>query len=114
MPVRYYINLPNPAGARGGDPAFSFTAQGAEGFAEQLQDALRSPRLFERWKMSQDEPDDVDAGLGVVDPQAQVSGQQKDLQIALLATTSIPGQVLKHRLRLLAGHGWELRDVSAA
>jgi len=114
MPVRYYINLPNPARARGGDPAFSFTAQGADGFAEQLQDALRDARLFERWRTAQAEPDDVDPGLGLIDPQAQVNGQQKDLQIQLQATTSIPGHVLKHRLRLLAGNGWELRDVSAA
>lgn len=114
MSVRYYINLPVPAQARGSDAAFSFSAQGADEFAAQLQNALRSDSLFERWRRAQDEPDEVDLSLGVVDPQAQVSGQQKNLQIALVATTSIPGQVLKHRLRLLAGNHWELRDVSAA
>jgi hypothetical protein len=114
MAVRYYINLPSPGRARGSDPAFSFSAQGADEFAAQLQDALNSSGYFERWRLTQPEPDEVDVALGVTDAQAQVSGQQKDLQIVLIATTSVPGQVLKHRLRLLAGSGWELRDVSAA
>ncbi|MEL1263206.1 hypothetical protein [Pseudoxanthomonas putridarboris] len=114
MAVRYYISLPDPGRARGGDPAFSFNANGADEFAAQLQNALRTSTLFDRWRDSQDEPDEVDPGLSVVDAGATVSGQQDDLRIMLVATSSIPGQVLKHRLRLLAGQGWELRDVSAA
>ena len=114
MPVRYYISLPNPGRARGSDAAFSFSAHGAEEFATQLQGALRSNSLFERWRNAQDDPDEVDPGLGIVDPSANVSGQQDDLRIVLVATTSIPGLVLKHRLRLLAGSSWELLDVSAA
>lgn len=114
MAVRYYISLPDPDRARGGDPALSFTAHGAEEFAAQLQAALQSDGLFQRWRSQQDDPDDVDPGLGLTDPGARVSGQQDDLRIVLLATTSIPGQVLKHRLRLLSGSAWELRDVSAA
>lgn len=42
-----------------------------------------------------------------------VNGQQKDLRIDLVATTSIPGNVLKQRLRVLAGSGWTLTDVTA-
>ncbi len=114
MAVRYYISLPDPDRARGGDPALSFTAHGADEFAAQLQSALQSDGLFQRWRMKQDDPDDVDPGLGLTDPGARVSGQQDDLRIVLVATTSIPGQVLKHRLRLLSGSAWELRDVSAA
>jgi hypothetical protein len=34
--------------------------------------------------------------------------------VGLVVTSSIPGNILKHRLRLLAGSGWELRDVTAA
>jgi hypothetical protein len=34
--------------------------------------------------------------------------------VELIATTSLPGTVFKHRLRLMAGSNWELRDVSAA
>jgi hypothetical protein len=111
MPVHYSISLPDPAAARGADPRLSFTANGADTFAEQLQDALRTPALFERWKATQDEPDDVDPALGITDPEATVIGRQSDLRIDLVAITRIPGDVLKQRLRLLAGHHWELRDV---
>jgi hypothetical protein len=42
-----------------------------------------------------------------------VEGKQHDLAVELVATTELPGAVFKHRLRLLAGSGWELRDVRA-
>lgn len=114
MPIRYYISLKDPKRARGGDPAFSFDAHGAEAFASQLQDALRGGDLFARWREAQEDPDAVDPALGVTDPAARVDGEQDDLHIDLIAVTSLPGSVLKHRLNLLAGSGWELRDVSAA
>ena len=53
MPVHYSISLPDPSAARGSDPRLSFTANGADTFAEQLQDALRTPALFERWRALQ-------------------------------------------------------------
>ena len=112
MPVRYQIRLPDPSQARGGEPSLSFSAHGAETFAEQLQDALRTPVLFERWRAMQDEPDEVDPALGVTDSDATVSGEQRDLSITLVAVTSIPGDILQQRLRWLAGNRWELRNVS--
>ena len=48
------------------------------------------------------------------DPGARVQGAQRDLHVELVATTSLPGNLLKQRLRWLAGSGWELRDVTAA
>lgn len=113
MPTRYYLRLPDGARARGTDPELSFTAQGAETFAKQLQAALRESTLFERWRAKQEDPDDVDPALGATDPAAIVEGHQDDLTINLVATTAIPGTVLKQRLRLLAGSQWELRDVTA-
>lgn len=62
----------------------------------------------------QEDPDEVDPGFGVTDPDAKVEGRQDDLHIDLIAVTSIPGNILRHRLRLLAGSAWELRDVSSA
>jgi hypothetical protein len=112
MPIRYQIRLPDPAKARGNDPSLAFSANGAEAFAEQLQDALRSPGLFERWRALQPEPDEVNPALGVTDPAASVSGEQRDLAINLIALTTIPGDILQHRLRLLAGNRWEMRNVS--
>ncbi|MCJ0826529.1 hypothetical protein MQC88_11300 [Luteimonas sp. 50] len=114
MPIRYYLSLPDPQRARGNDPAFAFRAQGADGLALELQQALRSDELFQRWRMAQDDPDAVDPALGAVDPAATVSGQQHDLHIDLVATTTIPGSVLKQRLRLLAGSHWTLSDVASA
>ena len=108
---RYLIRLPEPARARGNEPSLAFTANGAEAFAEQLQDALATDSLFERWRMLQREPDEVDPSLGATDPGATVSGVQQDLHVDLVADTRIPGEILKQRLRLLAGSHWELRDV---
>lgn len=70
--------------------------------------------LFLRWRAAQADPDAVDPALGATDPAATVRGEQHDLQIDLVAATSIPGAILKHRLRLLAGAGWQLRDVTSA
>lgn len=111
MPVTYTIALPDPAQARGPDPALAFSASGADGMAGQLQQALRSDALFQRWCDLQDDPDDVDPLLGATDTHAEVRGEQDDLRILLRVTTSLPSVVIKHRLQLLAGTGWELRDV---
>ena len=114
MPTRYYLSLPDPANARGKDASLAFRAQGAEGFAAELQDALRSDGLFERWRARQDDPDEVDPTLGATDADATVGGKQDDLHIDLVVTTSLPSAVLRQRLGLLAGNGWQLRDVTAA
>jgi hypothetical protein len=114
MPTRFHLRLPNPALARGSVPELAFHSNGAEGLADELQDALRSPRLFERWRVRQEDPEAIDPALGISDPQAKVSGEQHDLGIELIVVTDLPGTVFKHRLRLLAGSHWQLRDVSAA
>lgn len=112
MPTRFYISLPDPA--RGSDADLAFKSQGADGLAAELQEALRSDGLFQRWRMKQDEPDEVDAALGASDPNASVRGEQHDLHIDLIMITSISSSVMRQRLGLLAGNGWQLRDVSAA
>jgi hypothetical protein len=114
MATRYYLSLPDPSRARGTDPDLSFSAQGADAFAEELQAALRGDALFERWRARQEDPDAVDGALGATDPAATVTGAQDDLHIDLVATTSLPSSVLRHRLGLLAGGHWQLRDVVAA
>ena len=114
MPTRYYISLPDPAHARGNDPAFAFGSQGADGLAAELQDALRDDALFQRWRATQEDPDEVDPALGATDAAASVRGSQDDLHIDLIVTTSLASSVLRQRLGLLAGKGWQLRDVTAA
>ncbi len=113
MASKFMIRLPDPALARGDEPSLSFHSVGAEGFAEELEAALRTPVLFERWKAMQEEPDEVDEALGVVDPEARVTGVQRDLKIELEARTAISHNVFRHRMRLLAGSQWELGDVRA-
>ena len=114
MTTRYYIRLPDPAKARGSDPDLSFHSQGAEGFAGELQDALRDDHLFLSWQAKQDEPDDVDPALSATDPAALVTGQQDDLHIDLVVTTRLSSALLRQRMALLAGSHWQLRDVTAA
>lgn len=114
MRTRYYLSLPDPARARGGDANFAFRAHGADGFADELQEALRNDALFQRWRAQQDDPEGVDPALGATDAEATVGGQQDDLHVDLVATTSLPSSVLRHRLGLLAGNGWQLRDVTSA
>ncbi|TQM12287.1 hypothetical protein FB548_2220 [Pseudoxanthomonas sp. 3HH-4] len=113
MSIRYYISLPNPQVARGQDPAFSFSAQGSQEFADQLQAALSHPNFFERWKNTHVDPDGIDPVLAMVDPGARVSGSQQDLQIDLVVDTSLPGAVIKQRMGLLAGNAWALTDITA-
>lgn len=113
MATRYYLSLPDPQKANAAGE-FAFRSRGAEGLAQELQDALRGDGLFQRWRAAQDDPDAIDASLGATDPAATVTGEQDDLRVDLVATTSLPGSVFKQRLRLLAGSAWELRDVTAA
>lgn len=113
MRTRYYLRLPDPAKARGSDLTLAFRSEGADGLAAELQQALRSSELFERWRARQEDPDAVAPALGATDAEATVRGEQQDLSIDLIATTSLSGDVFKQRLRWLAGSGWELRDVRA-
>ena len=113
MRNRYFLRFPDASKARGSEPALAFRSVGAEGMAEELQQALSGTELFDRWRGMQEDPDAVDPGMGAVDPQATVEGQQHDLAVDLVAVTDLPGAVFKHRLKLLAGSGWQLRDVTA-
>lgn len=113
MRTRYFLRLPDPAKARGSDVTLAFKSDSAEGLAAELQQALRGNELFESWRTRQEDPDAVDPSLGATDPEATVSGESRNLAIDLIASTALPGSVFKHRLRLLAGNGWELRDVTA-
>ncbi len=113
MKTRYYLRLPNPAITRGDDPTLAFHSVGAEGFATELQEALRTSALFLRWQATLEDPDDANASLAATDPDATVTGSQADLHVDLVITTSLPGAVFKQRLRLLAGNHWQLRDVTA-
>lgn len=111
MRSRFFIILPDPSVARGDDPDLSSRAHGAEAYAAELEDALRSPALFEHWRSKQQDPDNVEPLEGETDPTATVVGTQSDLVIDLVVETSLPGNILQQRLRWLVGSAWQMRDV---
>ncbi|HXS72787.1 MAG TPA: hypothetical protein VN725_02000 [Rhodanobacteraceae bacterium] len=111
---RYYLSIDDLGHARGPDPDLSFNGSSPQSFAEALQQALRETVLFQRWRAKQPDPEDVDESLAPVDPAATVSAHQDDLHAEVEVVTSLPHAILRHRLNLLVGHRWKLRDVRAA
>jgi hypothetical protein len=110
-PHHYFLSIADLAHARGNDPELSYEGAGPNDFAAALQEALRSPVLFERWRAKQAEPDEVDPGLGATDANAKVIGKVADLKIDVEAVTSLPMSIVRHRLNLLIGSAWQLRDM---
>lgn len=111
---RYYFSVDDLAKSRGQFNELSFHGSSQDSFAELLQSALREPTLWRRWKAMQPDPDAVDPALGESDPQAEVSAIQTDMHTDFIVTTSLPHAILKHRLTLLIGSNWQLRDVKTA
>lgn len=110
----YYLSIDDIARARGPVAELSFDGAGPNDFAAALQDALRSPALFERWKARQEDPDAVDPGLGIVDAAATVQAAVSDLHVDVDLVTDLPMSIVRHRLNLLIGNGWKLHDMRAA
>lgn len=114
MIVRYYIRLPEPSQARGEDPDLSFRSVGPDGFAEELEAALRTEVLVNKWRAKlADDEDEIDERFIVTDEAASVVGKLHDLHIDLEVTTKLSSEVLKNRMHMLAGKHWELHDVQS-
>lgn len=113
MTARFFISLPDPDAVHAAGP-FAFRSRGAQGIADELRHALHTDALFQRWRGTQEDPDAVDPAFGATDPSATVVGSQNDLHIELVIVSALSSSVLRHRMRLLAGHAWQLRDVTAA
>jgi len=107
----YFLSIADLAHARGNDRDLSYDGAGPNDFAAALQEALRSPVLFERWRAKQAEPDEVDPSLGATDANAKVTGKVADLKTDVEAVTSLPMSIVRHRLNLLIGPAWQLRDM---
>ena len=110
----YYLSIADLAHARGSDPRFSYDGADPRSFAAVLQQSLRENTLFQRWRAAQPDPDAVDASLGDVDTDARVSAQLADLHMEVDLLTTLPMSVVRHRLYLLVGSAWQLRDLRAA
>jgi hypothetical protein len=111
---RFYIGIDDLSHARGTVPSLSFDGDSPERFAAVLQSALREGSLWQRWLALQPDPDVVDPALGATDPLATVTAEQQDLHADAVVTTALPHAILRHRLNLLIGAHWTLRDVKSA
>ena len=111
---RYYLSINDLSQAHGPISELAFSGSSPDSLATQLQAALRAPDLWERWRNMQPDPDAVDPSLGASDPTAKVSATQSDLHCDVQVVTTLPHALLKHRLGLLIGSSWTLRDVKAA
>lgn len=109
---RFFITIDDLAQARGTEPSLAFDGESPATLAAELQAALREPHLWQRWRTLQDDPDEVDPSSGAVDAAATVSGGLAANRTELKVTTVLPHALLKHRLDLLVGAHWKLRDVS--
>ncbi|MFC5742604.1 hypothetical protein [Dyella tabacisoli] len=110
----YFLSIADLARARGSEPTLSYEGAGPNDFAVTLQEALRNPNLFERWRSMQPEPDEVDMALAATDSNAQASAKVDDLHTDVELLTSLPMSIVRHRLNLLIGHAWQLRDMRSA
>jgi len=110
----YYLSIADLAHASGPDPRFAYAGAGPNDFAAELQRSLRDDSLFDRWRAAQPDPDAVDTSLGATDPAATVSAQVADLHTEVDLITELPMSVVRHRLFLLIGGAWKLRDMRAA
>jgi hypothetical protein len=110
----YYLSIADLGRARGDDPRFAYDGAGPNDFASALQQALRGDELFQRWRAAQPDPDAVDTSLAITDADAEVHAKVADLHTEVDLVTSLPMSVVRHRLYLLIGSAWQLRDMRAA
>jgi hypothetical protein len=110
----YYLQIKDLARARGAQAALSYDGAGPNDFAAALQEALRSPLLFQRWRALQAEPDEVDERLGITDQLAKVTAKIVDLHTEVDVVTDLPMSILRQRLSWLIGASWQLHDVRPA
>ena len=110
----YYLQINDLAHARGAQAPLSYDGAGPNDFAAALQEALRSPLLFQRWRALQPEPDEVDERLGVTDQLAKVSAKLVDLHTDVEVISDLPMSIVRQRLNWLIGANWQLHDVRPA
>ena len=111
---RYNFSIDDLVKARGESSELSFKGGSPDSFAALLQTALAEPVLWQRWRAMQPDPDAIDPALGVSDPNAKVQAQQSDLHINVQVTTALSYAIIKHRMTMLIGKHWTLRDVNPA
>lgn len=112
-PQRFTFLIDDLVQARGESQELSFQGGSPESFAALFQEALREPTLWRRWRAMQPDPDEVDPALGTSDPAAIVTAHQTDVHVTCEVISSLPHAIIQHRLTLLIGRHWKLRNVSS-
>lgn len=107
----FLIHIEHYTRARGVEPALAFSGGSPEALAEAIEDALRNPALFTRWRALQHDPDKVPAELGALDPGASARADQRDLHVELEIRSALPMKIIAQRLTWLIGPHWDLRNV---
>ena len=107
----FLIHIEHFTRARGTEPALAFTGSSPQALADAIEDALRNPALFERWRALQSEPDKVPLALGALDADAGARAQQHDLHVELEIRSVLPMKLIAQRLTWLIGPHWDLRNV---
>lgn len=107
----YYLSVKDMSRAKGPDPELSFQGIGPDKLAADIAAAMRGDDLFQRWRAKQPDPEEVDPSLGAMDGAASASGELSNDRTDIQLTTSLPMRLVKHRLNLLIGSSWELRDT---
>ena len=110
----YYLQIKDLAHARRAEPSLSYSGAGPNDLAAALQEALRSPLLFQRWRAMQADPDSVDERLGITDQLATVTAKVEDLHTEVSVISDLPMSILRQRLNWLIGTNWQLHDVRPA
>lgn len=110
---RFTFSIDDLVKARGEADELSFQGGSPESFAALFQSALREPTLWRRWRAMQPDPDEVDPATGASDPAAIVTAQQVDVHVTCEVISTLPHAIIQHRLTLLIGKHWALRNVSA-
>jgi hypothetical protein len=109
--LRYQIDVPELATARGGEPALVCGGVSSEAFASELREALAGSALFRRWRALQSDPETIDPALAAIDPLVRVDVLERDESGHFAVTTSLPYDVLKQRLRMLIGSDWSVQRI---
>ena len=108
---RFHIRIADLTVAHGDEARFAWQGGSPQHLAQTIAATLRDTFYAKQWRDAQAEPDQVDAGLLATDADASVSSEDRAQQVEMVITTTLPHRVLAHRLNLLLGAHWTLRDV---
>ncbi|AFC85232.1 hypothetical protein [Frateuria aurantia] len=110
----YEFSIADLASAKGELAGLAFDGAGPNHLAAALQEALRYPGFHQQWVQLTGASEAEAVALGLTDDQALTKARLADLAVDLEVVTTLPMRIVRHRLSLLIGEHWQLRDVRNA